>query len=111
MGVFGKMSGIDCRRFLRSPHPLPLLLIFRTPSHAVPFPLRKFSETPAMWAIRDVCRCLHSEDALDVFFENIIYCTVIAIAIYFTRLHVFHCVVSSLFFLAVEVLPLWVVHD
>ena len=27
-GGFGKMSGIDCRRFLRSPHPLPLLLIF-----------------------------------------------------------------------------------
>ena len=29
LGVFGKMSGSDCRRFLPSPHPLPLLLIFR----------------------------------------------------------------------------------
>ena len=28
--MFGKISGIDCRRFLRSPHTLPLLLIFRT---------------------------------------------------------------------------------
>ena len=27
--VFGKMSGSDCRRFLPSPHPLPLVLIFR----------------------------------------------------------------------------------
>ena len=25
--AFGKMSGIDCRRFFHSPHPLPLLLI------------------------------------------------------------------------------------
>ena len=32
LGAFGKMSGIDCRRFLSSPHPLPLLLIFRTSS-------------------------------------------------------------------------------
>ena len=30
LGALAKMSGIDCRRFLRSPHPLPLLLIFRT---------------------------------------------------------------------------------
>ena len=29
-GAFGKMSRIDCRRFLRSSHPLPLLLILRT---------------------------------------------------------------------------------
>ena len=32
MGAFGKMSGMDCRRFVPSPHPFPLLLIFRTPS-------------------------------------------------------------------------------
>lgn len=46
MGAFGKMSGIDCRRFLRLPHPLSLLLIF---SHSLPvlFPSCKFFETPA----------------------------------------------------------------
>ena len=32
MGAFGKMSGIDCRRFLLSSHLLPLLLNFSTPS-------------------------------------------------------------------------------
>ena len=37
LGVFGKMSGIDDRRFLPSPHPLPLLLMFRTPSQFVSF--------------------------------------------------------------------------
>ena len=59
LGVFGKMSGIDCRRFLRSPHPLPLLFIFCTPSQfrflhvsfflqslPVLFPLLKFLEMP-----------------------------------------------------------------
>ena len=32
LGAFGKISGIDCRHFLHSPHPLLLLRIFRTPS-------------------------------------------------------------------------------
>lgn len=30
MGAFSKMSGADCRRFLSSSHPRPLLVIFRT---------------------------------------------------------------------------------
>lgn len=35
LGAFSKMSGIECRRFLRLPHPLPLLLIFCTCSHSL----------------------------------------------------------------------------
>ena len=40
----GVQSGIDCRRFPRSPHPLPLLFIFRTPTRAVSFPSHKCFE-------------------------------------------------------------------
>ena len=54
LGAFGKMSGIDCRRFLRSAHPLPLPLIFRTPSRAISFPSCKVSETPATQAAGEV---------------------------------------------------------
>ena len=50
LGAFRKMSGIDRRRFLRSPHPLPLPLFFRTPLRTVSFPSCKFSETPATQA-------------------------------------------------------------
>ena len=43
-------GGVGRKGFLRSPHPLPLLLIFRTPSRAVSFPSRKFLGTPATQA-------------------------------------------------------------
>ena len=48
LGAFGKMSGIDCRRFLRSSHPLPLLLIFRAPSQ-FRFLCVIFFRTPSHW--------------------------------------------------------------
>ena len=96
LGVFSEISGIDCRHFLRSPHPLALLLIFCTPSHTVLFPSHKFLGMPAMQTIRDVCRCLHSEDALDVFLENIIHCTVIAN--YSHLFYMFACVLLSCMF-------------
>ena len=54
LGAFGKMSGIDCRRFLipslaSPPPPAPYC------SHFLPvsFPPRKFLETPATQAIID----------------------------------------------------------
>ena len=53
------MSGNGCRRFLRSPHPLPLLLIFRTASN-VSFSSRKFLEKPARQATLNTFRDLIS---------------------------------------------------
>ena len=48
MGAFGKMSGIECRRFRRSPHPVPLPLIFRIRSQFRSLRgLFVFLETPA----------------------------------------------------------------
>ena len=37
LGVFGKLPGIDCRRFLRSPHPSLCSLFFALPPSFVPF--------------------------------------------------------------------------
>ena len=62
---FGKMSGIDCRRFLLSPHPLLMFLIFCTLSRAVSFPSRKFLETPATQA--SICLIVADKD---IFMKN-----------------------------------------
>ena len=63
LGVFGKMSGIDCRRFLRSPHPFPLLLSFRPPTQfrflRVSFwkrLLRRLIRSVFHWLIRSNCQ-------------------------------------------------------
>ena len=63
----GKTSWIDCRRFLCSPHPLPLLLIFRTFRSFVPFSCRlccKYYNNSvregfckALWCISQFQRC------------------------------------------------------
>ena len=71
LGAFGKMSGIDCRRFLipslASPPPSATYC-----SHFLPvsFPLRKFLETPATQAIIDgkhLVKVLFEEKPMETF--------------------------------------------
>ena len=83
LGEFGKMSGIDCRRFLRSPPSPPTAPYF---SHSLPvsLPSRKFLETPVtqakfIWgkSITDECFEFifsYFQDKLCCWVNSISYC-------------------------------------
>ena len=57
LGAYGKMSGIDCRRFPSLAYPSPSAPYFLH-SRPVPFPSRKFLETAATQATLMDCHAI-----------------------------------------------------